>query len=73
MQRLNKGMAMKVVVDHERCQGHAMCFNTAPHLFELDDDGYNRMSPFDVQEGMEEDALTAARMCPERAITLVRD
>jgi ferredoxin len=50
-----------------------MCFNTAPHLFELDDDGYNRMSPFDVQEGMEEDALTAARMCPERAITLVRD
>jgi ferredoxin len=36
---------MKLVVDHSKCQGHAMCYASAPNVFVLDDDGYNRMNP----------------------------
>ena len=61
---------MRLVIDHEKCQGHAMCYNTAPRLFELDDDGYNRMSAFVVPAGQEGEAELAARMCPERAISI---
>jgi ferredoxin len=64
---------MKVVVDHGRCQGHAMCFNNTPELFELDDDGYNRMQPFNVSPDDEAKAKRAARLCPERAINILSD
>jgi ferredoxin len=60
---------MKITVDHGRCQGHAMCHTTAPDLFTLDDDGYNRMAPFAVPSADEARAQRAVRMCPERAIT----
>ena len=59
---------MKIIVDHARCQGHAMCHNSAPDLFELDEFGYNRMAPFMVEPADEAGALRAVRMCPERAI-----
>ncbi len=36
---------MKISIDHANCQGHAMCHKLAPDLFELDEDGYNRMVP----------------------------
>lgn len=61
---------MKVTVDHDRCQGHAMCITYAPEIFQLNDDGYNRMEPFEVRSGQEDLATKAARMCPERAIKL---
>jgi ferredoxin len=64
---------MKIVVHHDRCQGHGMCFNHAPELFELDDDGYNRMQPFTVAADDEHKAQRAARMCPERAIEILPD
>ena len=34
---------MKIVVDCDRCQGHAMCAAQAPDVYELDDTGYNSM------------------------------
>jgi ferredoxin len=64
---------MKITVAHGRCQGHAMCHNAAPDLFELDDYGYNRMAPFTVAEADQARTMRAIRMCPERAITIVRD
>ncbi|MDO7843923.1 ferredoxin [Sphingomonas immobilis] len=64
---------MKVVIDHAKCQGHAMCYNYAPEMFELDDDGYNRMEPFQISKGQRVIAERAVEACPERAISLVED
>ncbi|MET0371367.1 MAG: ferredoxin [Sphingobium sp.] len=64
---------MKIIVDHAKCQGHAMCYNYAPDLFELDDDGYNRMPPFEVPADQRDLAERAVEACPERAITMIED
>jgi len=62
---------MKIVVDCDRCQGHAMCAAQAPEVYELDDTGYNTMGEFAVVEGQEEQARLGASWCPEGAITLI--
>ena len=31
---------MRVEVDHDRCEGNAVCVGIAPDLFDLDDDDY---------------------------------
>lgn len=50
-----------------------MCYNYAPDLFELDDDGYNRMPPFEVPPEQRELAERAVEACPERAILMIED
>jgi hypothetical protein len=35
-----KEIRMRVVVDHDRCEGNAFCVNIAPKVFQLDDDEY---------------------------------
>ena len=63
---------MKVVVDHERCQGHGRCYDLAPEVFAADDDGYvELLVPGDVPADLEGKARLAANNCPERAITTV--
>ncbi len=64
---------MKIKVDHERCQGHAMCYSKAPRVFVIDDDGYNRMLPFTVPKELEEEARKGVGACPELAISIVED
>ena len=61
---------MKVVVDCNKCQGHAMCASQAPEVYELDETGYNSMGEFTVVEGQEEAARLGASWCPEGAISL---
>ena len=60
---------MKVVVDCNKCQGHAMCASQAPEVYELDETGYNSMGEFTVVEGQEEAARLGASWCPEGAIS----
>ena len=43
----------------------------APVIYELDEEGYNRMPPREVDPGEEALARRGARACPERAITIV--
>jgi ferredoxin len=64
---------MKIIVDHARCEGHAVCAHVAPDLFTLDEMGYNRSPPREIDAESEALARRAARGCPERAITLVED
>lgn len=63
---------MRVVVDHERCQGHGRCHAIAPELFELDELGYSvlRCEDAEILPGLAEIAARAAAGCPERAITV---
>ena len=62
---------MKIIVDCDKCQGHALCASQAPEVYELDDTGYNRMGEFVVVSGHEEAARLGASWCPEGAITVV--
>lgn len=61
---------MKIIVHNDKCQGHARCFAMAPHIFQLDDEGYIRPGDIDVAEGDEKLAWKGAKSCPERALEI---
>jgi ferredoxin len=61
---------MKVTVDEERCRGHAVCCTFCPEVFTLTDDGYTVAAVAEVPAEHEEAVRTAARSCPEHAITI---
>ena len=62
---------MEVTVATDKCQGHARCYAVAPDVFELDDDGYNRITRKEIPAGLEDQARLGVDSCPEGAITLV--
>jgi ferredoxin len=62
---------MRAIVDHERCNGHGRCFAVAPHLFDVDDDGYSVVDELAISVDDEDDAREAAGACPSQAIQLV--
>jgi ferredoxin len=61
---------MKIVVDQERCSGHARCHAIDPELFTLDDVGYSNVTSVDVPSGREGAARDAALSCPEMAVRI---
>lgn len=63
---------MKIVVDHERCQGHGRCYDLAPEIFDADEDGHVAVLVPDgqVPADAEPQAALAVRNCPERALSL---
>ena len=62
---------MKVVIDEDRCRGHAVCCTLCPEVFDLSDDGYAVVEPAGVPPQFEQAVRTAATSCPERAITVL--
>jgi ferredoxin len=64
-----KEIRMRVVVDHDRCEGNAFCVNIAPKVFQLDDDEHAMVltDPVPVeQEALVEQAIEA---CPRAALS----
>jgi len=59
---------MRIIVDKERCAGHARCNAVAPEIFRLDDNGYIDVETFVVGPAQEAEARRGARACPERAL-----
>ena len=64
---------MRIIVDTNKCSGHARCIAVAPKAYELNSDGYNVTPEMEVPKDLEEEARRGARSCPERAITIVED
>jgi ferredoxin len=62
---------MKIVVDQEKCFGYASCVQNGPDVYVLDEEGCNRMQPFKVKPGFEEQARSGACACPVQAITVI--
>ena len=60
---------MKVMVDPDRCQGHARCWEICPEVFSLDEEGHSVVSVADVPAEFETKVDRAVANCPERAIT----
>lgn len=61
---------MKIVVEVERCCGHARCAAIAPEIFVLNDIGYLDTPLIDVASGDEQLAQRGVRACPERCLSL---
>ena len=63
---------MRVSVDQDICQGHALCQSFTADLFEVDEDTSKAVALVDVVPVDREDAARmAATNCPEGAITIV--
>lgn len=61
---------MRISVDHKRCEGHGMCEQLAPAIFELDDEGnlINHYEGKDLEGDLAADAIRAAGSCPVAAL-----
>lgn len=62
---------MKIHVESERCTGHARCIEFGPHVYVLDDLGYNSTDIDHVAPELIEEARRGAAACPERAINII--
>jgi len=70
----DRDTAMKVQIDHERCQGHGRCYDLAPGLFGDDDEGYGMvLGDGTVPAGQEHHARLAELNCPEHAVEVVEE
>ena len=63
---------MKVGIDEDLCQGHAMCALEAPELFEVPKHGTVQLLR-DVTADDLEAVRLAVRHCPTGALTLLED
>lgn len=63
---------MRLVVDTDLCQGHAVCQDEAPELFEVPKNG--TVNILRADPGADLDAARAAvRYCPTQALSIVDD
>jgi len=61
---------MKIDVDYDRCEGHGLCVEQAPHLFFLDDEAeltYHAEGS-DVPPDQHTQARAAIASCPVAAL-----
>jgi ferredoxin len=59
---------MRVEVDHDRCEGNAVCLGIAPDLFDLDDDDYAVVKVDEVPADQEQLAEQSIAECPRAAL-----
>lgn len=59
---------MRVEVDHDRCEGNAVCVGIAPKLFDLDDEDYAVVIAEPVPADQEDVAEQAIAECPRAAL-----
>lgn len=62
----------EVTVGADRCTGHGRCYTLAPDVFDADEAGHCVVLVADVSGELGAQADTAAKNCPESAITLRR-
>lgn len=68
-----EGVRVRVSVDREICVGAAQCVLTAPEFFDQDDEGIVTLLDSRAPGGKAALVEDAARLCPSRAITVVRE
>jgi ferredoxin len=61
---------IRVTVDHELCEGNAICAGLAPELFEIGDDSRVRVLDEHPPDHLRRHAEEAVRRCPRQAIEL---
>ena len=61
---------MKIVADRDRCEGHGLCADTAPEVYDLDDDAVVVLLHEVVPAGLERKAEAGSRVCPVAALRI---
>lgn len=63
---------VRIEVDWSRCEGHGMCADVEPQLFQLDDEGQLQVHPdaAEVPEPLQRRAEAAVRRCPVAALRI---
>lgn len=61
---------MRILVDYVRCEGHGLCEQAAPEIFQLDEDGELHLRQDEVDPASEPAAAAAIRVCPVAALSL---
>ncbi|UQX11914.1 ferredoxin [Candidatus Mycobacterium methanotrophicum] len=59
---------MRVIVDHDRCEGNAVCLGIAPELFDPDDEDYAVVKTDPIPTDQEALAEQAILECPRAAL-----
>jgi ferredoxin len=61
---------MRIVADHDRCEGHGLCVDQAPEIFDLDDDGdlLHHYDGTDIPSELADSAQRAVDSCPVAAL-----
>jgi ferredoxin len=59
---------VRVIVDHDRCEGNAVCLGIAPDIFDLDDEDYAVVKTDPVPPDQEAAAEQAILECPRAAL-----
>lgn len=59
---------MRIDADRIRCEGHGLCADTAPEVYELDDDAIVVVRHDVVPPELERKAEGGARVCPVAAL-----
>jgi ferredoxin len=60
--------AVRVIVDHDRCEGNAVCLGIAPDIFDLDDEDYAVVKTDPIPADREALAEQAIAECPRAAL-----
>lgn len=60
---------MRVIVDENRCEGHGQCQDTAPDVFELNDEGVSVVLLDPIPDALRQQAEAGVRVCPMAALS----
>ncbi len=61
---------MRVIVDHDLCQGHGVCESEAPTVFEVDQDHCVRVLVVRPDEHLRAEVEAAVQFCPTSALRI---
>lgn len=65
-------IGMRINVNEAACEGHGLCEQVAPEVYELDEDGVVRLREPEIASELEAKAEAGARVCPVAALTVQR-
>jgi ferredoxin len=63
---------MHIIADRQRCEGHGLCVEVAPEVFDLDDNDVVLILHDEIPPELEVRAEAGARSCPVAALRVAR-
>lgn len=63
---------MRIIADYDRCEGHGLCVDQAPDVFDLDDEGdlVHHFDGSDLPSEQEAAGRRAVDSCPVAALRM---
>jgi ferredoxin len=71
--RSEESVEMKIVIDYDLCEANAVCMETCPQVFRVEEDDTLTVLIERPPEALRKQVEEAVRLCPRQAISLVED